>query len=289
MSYSRTLSYAVAFATCLLFTDIANAQLNVGKSIRGIVGKVIATPGNIMPSAPTRSTCPNMNRPPTTVRPPVATQPPVYVQPPRYVQPPVYTQPQPVYSQPQPAMSQSVYVSPPVASAPVRVAPTPAAKPKNNKAEKAKAKQLANQAKQHFRTGQYGKAKSALDQIVKLVPKDASGWQFRGLVNFAMGDFDEAAADMYDAMKLGKVWPRRSVDALYGKHAADYASQLEKLDDIVASDPSMQGHFLLAYHHTVNDQLEEAKQDLQSVLKLQPNEPLSTQLLASLEQRLAQK
>jgi len=204
----------------------------------------------------------------------------VYVQPQTYTQPLTYQQP-PVYPQ------QTVYVQP-VASNPVHVSPTPATPPKAN-ASIAQVKQLATQAKLQFRSNQYGKAKATLDKLVKLVPNDSSAWQFRGIVSFSMGEFEGAAADVYDALRLGKAWPRTSIANLYGDYEANYAIQRSRLNESVAQKPSMQGHFLQAYHHMVNEQFSEGKKELQNVLKLQPDEPLSKKLLVALDQRLAQK
>lgn len=206
---------------------------------------------------------------------------------PRYVQPPVYSQPvyqQPVYTQP--VYSQPVYTQP-VMTAPVVVSPTPAPTPA--RAAKAKAKQLGVAAKQQFRNRQYDQTKTTLDELVKLVPNDASGWQFRSIVSFSKGEFDDAAADIYDAMQLGRVWSRKSVDNLYGEYAADYTAQLTKLNKAVADKPSLQGHFLLAYHHMVNEEFEAGKKELQKVLRLEPAEPLSQKLIAVLDQRMSQK
>jgi len=205
------------------------------------------------------------------------------MQSPRYLHRPIYTQPvytQPVYSQP-------VYWQP-VAN-PIVVAPTPA--PARSAADLAKdrAKQLGATAKQQFRNRQYTQAKKTLDEVVKLVPNDASGWQFRGIVSFSLGDFEGAAADIYDAMRLGNTWPRKSIDNLYGANASDYDVQLSKLSESVTQKASMQGHFLLAYHHIVNERFAAGKKELQNVLKLQPEEPLSKQLLVVLDQRLAKK
>ncbi|QEG21443.1 hypothetical protein [Mariniblastus fucicola] len=262
-------------ATSLVPAETANAQLR--SSISDIVSKVRPAPMPQQRSIPCSNGLPGY--PPNVSPRPV--QPPVYVQPPAYTQPPVYVQPQPiVYSQPR------VHAATPV-TYPMAATPTPAVSPADQ--AKSRAKQLANTAKQQFRDKQYDKAKATLDEVVKLVPNDSTGWQFRGLVSFSMGDFEAAAADMYDTLRLGNTWPRKSIDNLYGEHAADYSVQLSKLNENVAQTPSMQGHFLLAYHYMVNEQFEASRKELQNVLKLQPEEPLSMKLLKVIDQRLAQK
>jgi Tfp pilus assembly protein PilF len=202
--------------------------------------------------------------------------------------PPTQYVPQPQLQYvPQPQYVPQVQAVPYVQSTPVVYStPTPATPVS---ASKSRAKQLAAIAKQQFRSKEYYKAKLTLDEIVKLAPNDSSGYQFRGLVVFSIGDFEAAAADSYDTLRLGNTWTRNSVENLYGSNSADYAIQLSKLAESVAQKPSMQGHFLLAYHHMVNEQFEDGKRELQNVLKLEPEEPLTKKLMAVLNQRLAQK
>lgn len=264
---NRNISFVVAIAMATVFssTDMANAQLL--DTISRAIPQRLTRPFQI--SQPQQR--------PSCSRPPIQTQPPRYTQ-------PIYNQP--VYSRP--VYRQPIYTQP-VTVNPIIISPTPA--PARSAADIAKdrAKQLGSEAKQQFRNGQYTEAKKTLDQLVKLVPNDASGWQFRSIVSFTTGDFEGAAADIYDAMRLGNTWTRKSINNLYGANSSDYDQQLAKLTEAVTKTPSMQGHFLLAYHHIVNEQFKDGRNELQNVLKLEPEEPLSKKLLIVLNQRLAQK
>ena len=187
---------------------------------------------------------------------------------------PVYTQPvytQPVYSQP-------VYSQPIVQPA----APSVTVQPLQQ------ARQLTAIAKQKFLSGDYDGAISELDKVCKLAPNDTSAFQFRSLCSFAKGDCDSAAADAYDALKLGNAWTRPVIQSLYGANWDKYSQHMSKLTQkAIGNEAKMQTHFLLAYHYLVSEQWQKGKDHLQKVLELQPSEPLSTQLVAVVDQKIA--
>lgn len=204
---------------------------------------------------------------------------PTYNQP-RCNQQPVYSQPvysQPVYSQP--VYSQPVYTQP----APAPVNPQPVRKPTPIEI----ARQYTADAKTLFQKGSYPEAGKKLDEVVKLAPKDSNAYQFRALTHFARSDFKAAAADAYDAMALGNAWTGEVIQSIYGAQSlGTYNNQLDQLKRVVDQNPSMQSHFLLAYHHLVNSQWSEGKTQLEKVLALQPEEQLSQKLLAAVESKL---
>lgn len=186
---------------------------------------------------------------------------PYYAQP--IYQPPVYEQP--IYEQPY------VVTSP----QPVRTV-TPLEM----------ARIYTTEAKSLFKRGEYQLAKKKLDEVVSRVPKDGNAYQFRALAAFAAANYDDAAADAYDAMGLGNAWTRPTIQSLYGDQKM-YDTHVDTLKRVVAEKPSMQTHFLLAYHHLMSEQWADGKTQLQKVLELQPEESLSKQLLAVVEQKIA--
>lgn len=194
----------------------------------------------------------------------------------RYVQPacnqPVYSQPiysQPVYSQPMYSQPYTVVSPQPVSAAEL-------------------ARMYTTEAKSLFASGQYQPAKQKLDEVVKQAPQDADAFQFRALAAFAAADFDSAAADVYDSLGLGNAWTLPVIQSLYGNNMEKYKSQLVALKRVVEQKPTMQSHFLLAYHHLMSEEWAEGKTQLQQVLKLQPEEPLSTKLLAVVETKMVE-
>lgn len=208
---------------------------------------------------------------------------------PTYSQP---TYPQPVYPQPvysQPTYSQPIHTYPvvnqPVYSQPVVSQPQPA-RPMTSLEL---ARKYTNEAKKLFQQKLYSQAKLKLDEVVKRAPKDTNAYQFRALNEFAQDDFKTAAADAYDALSLGNTWTREVLKSVYGPRTLSaYDNQLAKLERAVKQQPSMQRHFLLAYHHLVNENWAQGKVQLEKVLALQPKEPLSQKLLAAVETKLAE-
>jgi tetratricopeptide (TPR) repeat protein len=213
---------------------------------------------------------------------------------------PVYVQPayqqlryiQPVPTQAVPHVPLTYNSSPSIAGAPF-VAPVNNVQNVNKLGAvdlaKLKARELAKTAKLHFRQMDYAAAKPMLDQVVELAPNDNSAWQFRSLNHFAQGSFEDAAADAYDAMRLGNAWTKTGLKGMYGDDLGNYQQQLARLTSAVENHSTMQGHFLLAYHNMMNNRLDESKKHLSKVLELEPAEPLSTKLVVAIDQRLTAK
>lgn len=198
--------------------------------------------------------------------------------------PPTYQQPS--YSQPrcsQPSHSQPVY-SQPVYSEPVRNTPQPAPAP----TPIALARKYTADARTLFQQGKYAEAAKMLDEVVKRAPKDTNAYQFRSLANFARGEFEAAAADAYDGMALGNSWTQDVIKSVYGAQGLGvYNNHLAQLSKDVAQKPTMQSHFLSAYYNLVNGNWSAGKTQLEKVLELQPEEPLSKKLLAAVNTKLA--
>ncbi len=168
--------------------------------------------------------------------------------------------------------------------APLPVQPRPEAPPAAGPTvpELTPAQVLTAQAKTAFAEGKYDRAAALLDEVVKLAPEDTNAYQFRSLAYFAQGDIDHAAADAYDAFKLGNAWTWPVLRSLYPEgHASIYTGHLRKLEDAAKSDePTMATHFLLAYHYIVLGHLESAERQLEKVLAINAEEPVSRQLLS---------
>lgn len=192
---------------------------------------------------------------------------PGYVQP--IYNPPVYTQP--VYQPP-------VYQQPYVVTSP---------QPVQTVTPMEMARIYTTEAKSMFKRGEYQLAQKKLDEVVKRVPKDGNAYQFRALAAFASANFDAAAADAYDSLGLGNAWTRPVIQSLYGDRLEKYETHLDTLKRVVEQKPTMQAHFLLAYHHLMNEQWAEGKTQLQKVLEIQADEPLSQKLLAVVDQKLS--
>lgn len=200
------------------------------------------------------------------LRPPTKVQPP-----PKIVRP---TPPQPAPLQPAPIRPAPVYTSPVQPVAPITQAPTPPYDP-----TLAESRNKTDVARAFFGTRQYNEAVPYIDRVIQLRPKDADAYQFRSLIHFARGDIEKAAADAYDAFQFGNAWTMNVVNQLYAKNP-DYALHLERVREANQLQPTMAGHFLLAYHDFVRGDLSSGRSNLRAVLAITPGEPLSTKLLA---------
>lgn len=137
----------------------------------------------------------------------------------------------------------------------------------------------AAQAKGAFLARNYGTALSLMDQIVKVAPKNNEALQFRSLVHFAMAEYKPAAADAYEAMKYGPIWNKKSLQGLYGDMKT-YDRHLKELQATADEQPeALEVHFLLAYQMLLSGDLATGEAELETVLKIQPAEPLATNLL----------
>lgn len=175
---------------------------------------------------------------------------------------------------PQPQYPQPYYPQQPVCTQPAPRQPVAKETPKQ------KAERLFASAQKAFVRHDYASALKTMDQVVELEPKSNSVLQFRSLVLFAQQDYQRAAADAYDALLLGPTWTWPTVVKLYKSDADTYTAHYRALSRAAKSDTtSLEKHFLLAYHHLVLGHLEHGQRELEQVLAIQPNEPVSARLL----------
>lgn len=138
-----------------------------------------------------------------------------------------------------------------------------------------------------FEKQDYQTALQRMDEAVKLVPENLDARQFRSLILFAMPDYRRAAAEAYDAILLGPVWNWATLHTLYPDTKV-YTQQYHRLQQAAASQPdSLEVHFLLAYHYLMLGHLKHGEAELLKVLEIQPDEPVTVQLLQAV--RAAQK
>src|SRR4029077_6629511 len=118
-----------------------------------------------------------------------------------------------------------------------------------------------------------------LDLAIKENPKDAALHEFRALVYFATGDYTKAAGTLYAVLSAGPGWDWTTMSSLYPSVDA-YTTQLRALEEYVKKNPkATEAHFVLAYHYITGSHNDGAIRQLQEVVKLQPADQLSLQLL----------
>ena len=139
-----------------------------------------------------------------------------------------------------------------------------------------------DQARSDFYNGDYQSALDNVNKALVSMPKDASVNEFRALVLFALGQYQEAAAVIYAVLSVGPGWDWTTLSSLYS--ATDiYTDQLRKLEAYCRANPKdPASKFLLAYHYITCGHNDAGVRQLKHVLELDPNNPLATQLVQTL-------
>jgi protein involved in temperature-dependent protein secretion len=139
------------------------------------------------------------------------------------------------------------------------------------------------QARQSFQAGDYDTALQLTQQGLGQMPNDATLHEFLGLVLFAQGNYEQAAAPIYAVLSVGPGWDWTTLISNY-PDADVYTRQLRGLEAFVRANPkSARAQFVLAYQYLSQGQGEAAIKPLESVVALQPDDTVSAQLLAKLQ------
>jgi tetratricopeptide (TPR) repeat protein len=138
-------------------------------------------------------------------------------------------------------------------------------------------------ARAAFKAGDYPRALAATDEAIRQMPNDAALHEFRALVLFAMGRYDEAAATLYAVLTAGPGWDWATMSGLYPSVSV-YTQQLRALENYCTVNPaSAPARFVLAYHYLTAGYTLAALQQLQQVALLQPRDTLAPQLAGQID------
>ncbi len=97
---------------------------------------------------------------------------------------------------------------------------------------------LFDQARSAFYAGNYQQALQLTEQQIQKTPKDSILHEFRGLVLFALGRFEDAAVPVYAVLAVGPGWDWSTMSSLYAT-VDPYASQLKALEDFHRANRTM--------------------------------------------------
>ncbi|WP_406695546.1 tetratricopeptide repeat protein [Singulisphaera sp. Ch08] len=140
-----------------------------------------------------------------------------------------------------------------------------------------------DQAREAFKAGDYAKALQLDQQALTQMPNDTTLHEFLALVLFAEGKYEQAAAPLYAVLSVGPGWDWTTLSGMY-PDVATYTGQLRNLETYIAANPnSAQARFVLAYQYLCEGHDENAVDQLKQVVKLQPGDTLSAQLVARLQ------
>ena len=94
-----------------------------------------------------------------------------------------------------------------------------------------------DQARESFKNGDYATALNLTDAALQEMPNDPTLHEFRGLVLFALGRYDEAAAVDYAVLSAGPGWTWSTMAGLYADDDT-YTNQLRALEARVRAEPT---------------------------------------------------
>ncbi|MEX2113162.1 MAG: tetratricopeptide repeat protein, partial [Pirellulales bacterium] len=138
------------------------------------------------------------------------------------------------------------------------------------------------QARQSFAGEDYKAALDSVNQAIALTPDDPVLHEFRALVLFATGNYKDAAAAIYAVLSTGPGWDWTTLASLY-PNIDLFTRQLRALESYCKSHPDeADAAFLLAYEYMTMGSTDGAIAELKQVVKVNPKDQLSAQLLASL-------
>jgi tetratricopeptide (TPR) repeat protein len=142
---------------------------------------------------------------------------------------------------------------------------------------------MLNAAIAAFQQGDYD---GALDIVVRALtkyPSDAVLHEFRALVLFAKGDYQQAAAVLHSVLAVGPGWDWTTMSRLY-TDASVYTGQLRALEAFIRANPQdAAARFVLAYHYITAGHADAAAQQLTQVTQLVSGDKVAADLLRMLQ------
>lgn len=129
-----------------------------------------------------------------------------------------------------------------------------------------------------FRKSDFETALTAVDSAISVVPGDPVMHEFRALVFFAMGRFNDAAGVLNPILASGPGWDWTTMTGLF-ETQDEYANLLRNLEEHHQANPdSAAANFLLGYHYLVLGHLEQALELFEHSAKLEPTDTVSAGL-----------
>lgn len=140
-----------------------------------------------------------------------------------------------------------------------------------------------DQARVDFFEGNYPDALQSTDAALKEIPNDTVIHEFRALVTFAQGNYNDSAATLYAVLSVGPGWDWTTLSGLYPSVDV-YTEQLRALEDYCKKDSSdMAARFVLAYHYVTAGHNDAAKQQLELLVATNPKDSVSIDMLLRID------
>lgn len=131
---------------------------------------------------------------------------------------------------------------------------------------------------------------AALDSVNKGLeqcPNDSGLHEFRGLVLFAKGSYQEAASSVHVSIAIRPAWNWSTVGRLY-PNVPLYTTHLRALEAFTKKHPDdSAARFLQAYHYIVIGYPESAVRELEMVVRLDGSDRVAAEVLKGLPKPMA--
>jgi hypothetical protein len=142
-------------------------------------------------------------------------------------------------------------------------------------------------SRQSFRSGDYPKALSLIDEVLRSLPNDADAHEFRGVVLFALGRYEEAATALYAVLAAGPGWDWATLASLYST-LDPYTQQLRSLEKACTDRPDDPApRFVLGYLYACQGSTEAAERAFGRVATLVPGDQVVARLARPASARVA--
>ncbi len=139
--------------------------------------------------------------------------------------------------------------------------------------------EVMNNAVAAFQQEDYNAALDIINKGITQYPDDAVFHEFRALVLFARGDYQQAAATIHSVLAVGPGWDWTTLSSFYSE-VDTYTDQLRALE---AAPQDAATRFLLAYHYLCCGHSEAAAEQLQKVVQLKPTDRVAIDMLKMLK------
>jgi len=137
-------------------------------------------------------------------------------------------------------------------------------------------------ARAAFYAGNYQEALREITQAIADMPTSDDVHEFHGLVLFALGDYQKAAAVAHTTLDAGPGWNWSIVQTLYPSPEV-YTQQLRALEHYVSDHPNQAAtRFLLSYEYLMLGHLNAARRQFERVVALEPRDQLAKNIVAGL-------
>jgi tetratricopeptide (TPR) repeat protein len=137
-------------------------------------------------------------------------------------------------------------------------------------------------ALEKFRAGDYVGALAGFDRALAKSPNDSVIHEVRALTLFALGRYTDSAAALNAVLAVAPGMDWTTVSNLYPS-IDTYTGQLRRLEDFCRGNrEDAAARFVLAYHYLVAGHGEEAADELEQVVRLQPQDVVARRLLEAL-------